>query len=292
MQIIPFPSNCSEAIDHYRHAIRYYTAAQFLSDQVHIELGSVKFFSPMGINLLAGMVSELLRHGQTVSITYPSDRRAFQYLVDQGFLSEFPTSTGGHLDRRKNSTSIGLRRLDEFDGFYLSRVADWLHINSGLPREKVEDMVMIAMPEVINNVFDHSESPFGCYVCAQAYTTNRRLVLSVMDFGIGFLQCLKPRYPLLQGDCEAIASATQLGVSSRTTKRNAGRGLYILKEWSKERRAVLEIISREGVWSQAPLGDELTRSLSFDFPGTCINLSVAAANLTQYSASYDGGHYD
>lgn len=290
MRIVPFPANCSEAIDRYKSTIQYYTESLHVYDEVLIELGHVTFFSPMALNILAGMVFELLRNGQKVYLTYPKDRNVLQYLTDQGFTSEFPTLSSGQLVATPKSTSVGLRRLDELDGNYLSQVALWLHTNSRISKTKVEDMVMIAMPEVINNVFDHSRSPFGCYVCAQAYIANRRLLLSVMDFGIGFLRSLSPSYPTLQEDEEAIALATQAGVSSKTSPRNAGRGLYILRDWAKDRGAVLEIISRQGFWSQAPMGNSAGRRLAFDFPGTCINLSVEVENLAEFEEA-DGGDY-
>jgi len=146
-------------------------------------------------------------------------------------------------------------------------------------------MIMVTMPEVINNVFDHSDSPFGCYVCAEAYPQEHRLMLSVMDFGVGFLYRLNPRYPQLTSDAEAIALAVKDGVSSRPTGKHAGSGLYILSDWSKGREGDLEFISQNGRWTQSPRGVTRTEDLPFSFPGTCINLRIRTDKLPKQEDS-------
>ena len=279
IKLIPFRHDCSENIDDYRFAIRCFHEALLGIEPVRIEMGNVRFLRPFGLNLLAGMISELLRCGQDVSITLPHDQKVREYLSAQGFYKEFPTEPAGRIRQSPRSTSVGLRRLDQLDGDYLTRVAYWLKGNSSIPLESVRDMVMITMPEVITNVFDHSKSPFGCYVCAQAYPQEERLMLSVIDFGIGFCATLSPRYQDITSDAQAIALAVRDGVSSKARKWNAGRGLYILSDWVKKRKGQLEIVSRDGHWTQNSHGATHTRTLPFEFPGSCINLSIHADDL-------------
>lgn len=279
IKYIPFRHDGSENISDYRFAIACFREAVLAIEPVRIDMGSVGFLRPFGLNLLAGMISELLRHGQDVSLTPPSNQEVQKYLSDQGFYLEFPTGPSGSIRSSPKSTSVGLHRLDQFDPQHLERVAYWLRGNSSIPLGRVEDMVMVTMPEIINNVFDHSESPFGCYVCAQAYPREQRLLLSVIDFGKGFYASLSPHYRRISNDAEAIALAVQQGISSKTRRRNAGRGLYILSEWVKERNGQLEIVSQSGHWKQDSQGIPHTRNLSFDFPGSCINLSIHAKDL-------------
>lgn len=279
MSIIPFRHDCSEDIRDYKVAVECYREALHEPDSVKIELGSVQYLRPFGLNLLSGMICDLLRNGQEVSLTPPRSKQVQQYLTDQGFYTEFQVGRSGILKRALKSTSVGLRRLDERDYTYLSAVALWLNKNSQIPLERVKDMVMVTMPEVINNVFDHSDSPFGCYVCAEAYPREQRLMLSVMDFGVGFLYRLGKLYPQLHSDAEAIAMAVKDGISSKPSRRNAGRGLHILSDWVRHREAELEIVSQDGHWTQNSTGRTRTENLPFYFPGTCINLCVHTGKL-------------
>ena len=248
-------------------------------EPVRIELGNVELLRPFGLNLLSGMIYDLLRRGQDVSLTPPQNERVNRYLTNQGFFNEFLVQQYGRLKRATKSTSVGLRRLDELDYTYLSSVAYWLNKHSQISIDRIQDMVMLTLPEIINNVFDHSASPFGCYVCAEAYPSEHRLMLSVVDFGVGFYQSLSPTYRQLNTDAEAIELAVKPGISSKTKKNNAGRGLYILSDWARQCEGDLEIISLDGHWKQSQNGMASARTLPYDFPGSCINLCVHTVHL-------------
>lgn len=275
MILIPFRHDCSEKVSDYKLTVQFYRQAMFALEPVRIELGYVEYLRPFGLNLLASMIYDLVRRGQEVVLTLPQSKRVEQFLVDHEFFKEFQVEPSGRVGKKiPRSTSVGLRRLDEFNGSYLSSVVYWLNKHAQISVDRIEDMVMVTMPEVINNVFDHSESPFGCYICAEAYPQEHRLMLSVMDFGVGFHRPLYARYPQLNNDAEAIALAVQDGVTSKPKTRNAGRGLHILSEWAKTFKGDLEIVSQDGHWTQEASGLTRTTTIPYEFPGTCINLCV------------------
>lgn len=279
MRLIPFRHDCSEILNHYKTSVQCFREALFALEPVRIEFGYVRYLRPFGLNLLSAMTFELLRNGLQVSLTPPQDERVNIFLADQGFYSEFLIGDAGRLQSSPRSTSVGLRRLDEPDGNYLTSVAHWLKRHSDIPFEDIEDMVMVTMPEVINNVFDHSRSPFGCYVCAVAYPSEQRLMLSVIDFGVGFYASLSPHYRDIHNDSDAIALAVKPGISSKPKKGNAGRGLHILSDWVKTTHGELEIVSQDGHWIQDSQGVTTTNNISFTFPGSCINLCVRTSHL-------------
>ena len=281
MILIPFRHDSSEDVGDYKLAVQLYREAMFALEPVRIELGAVGYLRPFGLNLLAGMIYDLLRRGLDVSVTVPQSQQVEQFLMDHGFFKEFLVGSSGRVQRVPRSTSVGLRRLDELDGSYLSSMVYWLNRYALVPIDRIEDMVMVTMPEILNNVFDHSQSPFGCYVCAEAYPEEHRLMLSVMDFGVGFYEQLHPRYPHLTSDSEAIALAVKEGITSKPKKRNAGRGLPILSGWVKTCNGDLEIISQDGYWIQNQEGLTRTESIPFDFPGSCINLCVHTDNIPE-----------
>lgn len=283
---IPFPRQCSENAIDYKYTFRCYNEALFASDPVRIECGDCRFFRPFGLNLLACIIHSLQLGGRDVYFTPPQNSDALQYLSDQGFFTEFAfESTRHRLTRPSRSTSVQLRLLNEFDGTYFMQIAHWLSGNSDVPLEAAMDIVGVPLPEIINNVFDHSRSLIGCCVCAQAYPNERQLMFSITDLGVGFLSSLVGRYQHLTSDKDAIALAVQSGVSSKSTARNAGAGLYILTDWAKTYQGEVEIISGDGRWKQRPGGNQHASTLPFTFPGTCINLCIHTDPVIRHSRS-------
>jgi len=293
LPFIPFPVICSEDIKVYNYVVECYRDALLSVDPVIFECGNIRTFKPLGLNLLASLIHNLHLQGRDIIFTPPKEPKTLQYMADQGFFVEFQfVSSNRQLKQKKRSTSVMLRRMDEFVGSYPLQIAEWLSRNSSTPQEAVEDMVAVTLPELMNNVFDHSNSPIGCCVCAQAYRSEGKLTMSVTDLGIGFLASLLPRYKQLKTDVEAIALAVQEGVSSKSNRRNRGAGLYILSDWLKEQRGELEIISMDGRWRQLPQGSTQHENLPFSFPGTCINLSVPTDVLLASNGPRTDERYD
>jgi len=290
---IPFPPQCSDDIKAYRNAVGCYSDASLAFGLVTFDCGNVEMFTPPGLNLLASMIHNLHLQGREIIFIPPANSKTLQYLTDQGFFVEFQfISSERKLKHARRSTSVMLRRMDDFVGSYPMEVADWLSRNSTVPQAAVRDMVGITLPELMNNVFDHSQSPIGCCVCAQAYRREGKLTLSVTDLGIGFLATLYPRYAHLHSDEDAIALAVQDGVSSKTKRNNRGAGLHILSDWLKRQRGELEIISKDGRWRQLSNGSVLHETLRFSFPGTCINMHVPTAVLLASKVENEMERYD
>lgn len=290
---ISFPHNCSDDVEKYRYAICGYRDALLAFGSVIVDCGNVVMFTPPGLNLLASMTHNLHLQGREIEFIPPADPRTLQYLIDQGFFTEFQfIGSNSKLSQAKRSTSVMLRRMHDFVGSYPIEVADWLSRNSSVSQEAVRNMVGITLPELMNNVFDHSESPIGCCVCAQAYLKEGKLILSVTDLGIGFLASLFPRYQQLRSDEDAIALAVQEGVSSKKRQNNRGAGLHILSDWLKQQHGELEIISMDGRWRQSSQGKVQHETLRFSFPGTSITMRVPTAVLLAADNMQDHERYD
>jgi len=250
----------------------------FSDKEIVFDCGNINFIRPLGLNILALLIRSLLQQeSSTIFFACPTDLGCEQYFNDQGFYKEFRLG-----DRDKaikaspRSTSIGLRRMEVFEPFYLQQIAQWLNRNLSLPEEIITDAVTIPLSEIILNVVDHSQSSMGCYICAQSYPQEKKLMLSVADCGVGFLETLRPRYTSLSHESQdqnakAIALAVQEGISSKSRGSNAGAGLYILSDFLKQRGNV-EIISKDGVWRQNADGTTLSRTIPFAFPGSCVNV--------------------
>lgn len=276
MKIIPFPRECVHGLKSYEFTIKCYADAISCSDDVLIECGDVNFFQPMGLTLLASMTFSLIKDGtRKVYFSKPKSPAVLKYLEDQDFFKEFSIegADSNRIAAATRSSSLGLKRLEYFDGSYIYQIPTWLRRNSHMPAEAIEDVINTTVPEIINNVFDHSRSPIGCYICAQAYPREKRLMLSTLDLGVGFLQTLRPRFPFLTHDSDAIELAVRPSITSQSKIHNAGAGLDVLSGFLKQFSGTLEIISRDGQWKQEGDGRCRKSVLPFQFPGTCINLT-------------------
>jgi anti-sigma regulatory factor (Ser/Thr protein kinase) len=244
------------------------------SHELIFDCSAVQFFRPLGLNLLASMISKTLQDGVRVRITLPHQRTVREYLHDQGFHQAFHLA-GDHMQSVVRSTSVSLRRMDQLEYTYFEDVVSWLAGNSSLPRRSIEDTVKINLTELINNALDHSHSPIGCYISAQAYPHEAHLEFAILDLGIGFLGSLQPVFPDLTSHIEAIQRAVQEGVSSRARieRRTRGIGLTIIRDFLLS-RGRLEIISHDGYWKQDKGGLITRGTLPFAFPGACVMLDI------------------
>lgn len=269
--VLKFPEQCKNDLQCYRRVINDYWKSIDATDQdVLFDCGDVCFIRPLGGNILALLIRGFLQQGsRKVFLTDPNNGYCKKYLADQGFYKEFHVENNVVASASRR-TSVGLRWIQSFDPLYLDEIARWLNRNSMLPQNIIDDAVKITLTEVILNVIDHSQSSIGCYVSAQAYPHEQRLMLSVADLGIGFFATLGNRYNLENNE-QAIELAVQSGVSSKSRGRNAGAGLDVLRVYLKHSGA-LEIISKDGRWRQKPDGTTLKETLPFSFPGTCINV--------------------
>lgn len=275
MILIPFPRSCTQGPNSYNYTVGCYKSALQSSDDVTIECGEVTFFQPMGLTLLAAIMYHLSRDsGRNVYFSPPSNVGVYHYLETQDLFKEFifEGMIASKVAVSQRSTGIGLKRLESFDGTYIEQIPVWLKRNSHMPPEAISDVINATIPEIINNVFDHSQSPIGCYVTAQAYPVKKTLILSALDLGVGFLRTLQPQYPSLKHDSEAIELAVQQGITAKSKPYNAGAGLDVLSGLLKEYGGSLEIISRDGRWKQDKTSKCTKHTLPFQFPGTCINL--------------------
>lgn len=274
LKFIPFPRNCHHGVDGYRIAIDYYNDAVQSSEDVAIDCGDVRFFQPMGLTLLASLTCALTRDtGRKVYFSKPTEAGVLRYLTDQDFFKEFSVEGSTRIEAVRRSSSLGLKRLEHNDLSYIDQIPRWLELNSHMPPEAIKDVILTTVPEIIANVFDHSRSPIGCYICAQAYPNLRQLKLSTIDLGVGLLKTLQPKFPDLRHDSDAIALAVQPGITSKSRPNNAGIGLDVLRGFLMTSRGTLEIVSRDGCWKQEADGSTTKSVLPFEFPGTCINLT-------------------
>ncbi len=142
----------------------------------------------------------------------------------------------------------------------------------------VKDSLKMSIQEILTNVFDHSKSATGCFICAQYYPAKMTIRLCITDFGVGILSNLRKKYGI-STDIEAIKLSVKEGVTSRP--QSAGFGLTNIRNFIKVNEGTLTIISGKGkvnFYSNKVESYNTTKG----FEGTIVNLKINANKESFY----------
>lgn len=241
--------------------------------EIWFDLSRSEFVTPFGITLLAATIMECLRQGKICKYIAPTDKKLKKFFTTIGFDSYFQLQK--HDDYPIFRSNIQLKRLDVIDPLISSNITELMSQEITMT-EEVKYSLEVSLMELMTNVFDHSKSQIGCYVCAQCYPVKKRIRLSVVDFGIGIKASLNksPKWSHLSDHHEAIRKAVLEGVTSRPGVA-AGLGLAHLQRFLRVNRGDMIIVSGYGkvAWKhqeRKALDQKMARPLS----GTSINLIV------------------
>jgi anti-sigma regulatory factor (Ser/Thr protein kinase) len=224
------------------------------------------------VTVIAGAITECLRQGKKVQYRRPREDQVERWLSSISFSRLF------HIDEMSaatRSTSTELRLLTSLDPIYIDDLVNLLDANMNLSTG-VRDSIKMSVQELLTNVFDHSNSTVGCFVCAQFTPKSQRIRLSVTDFGIGILKALKSVkiYSGLRTSHEAITRAVEEGVSSRQGK-TAGFGLTHIRRFMRVNQGTMTVISGDGKVNFYEKSIE-RRPMPSHFTGTAIELKISA----------------
>lgn len=153
----------------------------------------------------------------------------------------------------------------------IPQLARWLNVTT-----KSLSTIKVSFGEIFTNIGYHAGENIGC-VFGQYFPREHRVLVSVSDFGVGIPNTIRRRYP----DCddkEAIAYATEEGITSQTTPRNRGAGLYYLVEYTAVTNGgKVHFHAGNGILECSYNGGELVKKASDAsgyYPGTLIDLEI------------------
>ncbi|MCK5178002.1 MAG: hypothetical protein KAR32_00600, partial [Candidatus Omnitrophica bacterium] len=101
--------------------------------------------------------------------------------------------------------------------------------------------------ELVRNVIEHANTPFGAFLCAQYYKKSNTIRVGIADAGVGIKTAINESYAT-KTDLEAIRLALQPGITGTTrreggTEQNAGAGLFFIKSIARVNRDFFVIYS-------------------------------------------------
>jgi hypothetical protein len=152
--------------------------------------------------------------------------------------------------------------------------------------------LIVAVSEVLENVFLHANSPVNAIVCAQTYPNVREIELAIVDCGCGFLESIT-NSPIHRPHCNtsnrAIRLATQLMVSG-TGDPSRGYGLYLATELVRRNQGCMFIGSYDGIF-KVNYGSEIPEHLCYTggkmWPGSIVSLLLRIDGPLDIKGIYD-----
>lgn len=249
--------------------------AQESKGQLAFNFASTTWMDPFAITVIAGAIQCCLQT-RNAGITYipPEDKKLKDYLSQIGFNAFFHLN-GNDIHK---DTTVEIKQLRALEPLYIENLIILIDSRMRLS-QGVKDSLKMSIQEMLTNVFDHSRSDSGCFICAQYYPAKRTIRLCITDLGVGILYNLKGKYHGITNDIEAIREAVKEGVSSRP--QSAGFGLTHIRNFLKVNEGTLTIISGKGkvnFYSNKIEGYNMTEG----FEGTIVNLKINADKESFY----------
>ena len=143
-----------------------------------------------------------------------------------------PTISGAALFRGENAGLVEIARInkDNRDQSLPKRLTEAVMRSCGTRADaaELEGAAWTIFAELIDNVFEHSETPLDGYAALQVYRNGNRLMVAVSDSGHGIMETLRPSLqkesPRLAGlsDIDLLVEVFRQGLSRHGTDRGCG----------------------------------------------------------------------
>jgi hypothetical protein len=142
----------------------------------------------------------------------------------------------------------------------------------------------ISLAELMNNIFDHSDSTIPGYTFTQYNSTQESIITCVCDFGVGIPvkvnNFLKTNGRNKLPNVDALLKAFEMNFSTKSQPHNKGYGLDNIISNIKLLQSKALIISNNVIYRILPDDKEDTYELTVNFPGSLFVIWLNANNLS------------
>lgn len=210
-------------------------------EEVVIDLRAVRYFGPDVCATLVALQRRCQSLRIPLQVRFPSSPPKLRaYIGFSGLASLFEGTPSTSPEHPENETI-------PYEVFERVRIQQADAIVQLIERHQVlrsddDDALRSAIREVMQNVEDHSKSPVGGVFAARYFSAQREVRVAIVDLGVG----IPSTVPRAGGEPAAGAvrrTLLQGGVTSNTTGRNAGQGLYWLAAHANRMRGEVAIFS-------------------------------------------------
>lgn len=219
-----------------------------------------------GVSILQDTMSPLLIENLT-------NNNFFDYFQHDKHLSpsKFKNGYSGYREHKSILDETALTSYLENE--WLSN--DKLHLQSSKKAEIISTIIEIFMNAYGHGVILQKHKKLGVYSCGEYDRREKKLHLSVLDFGIGIAQNVM-KHSNIADEVEAMKWALIRGNSTNTDSQKMARGLglALLSDFVKKNEGELRIYTN-GVKSFSNKEGSFTISLNdYTFPGTLVSITI------------------
>ena len=271
-KIIQVPSTLNITEDSYR----FLSKLQFIlykSPESHIVLDFDSCrFTHAAFTAYFGGLRLLCQHwGKSLIFKASPNGRIQTYFKRSGLYDFFTSSNSKHT----NSNSIPFAQVRLDDDSIINYIDNILYLAPIRLSDDCRALLFKNIYEIFNNAIEHSQALCGVYSCGHWMPTQKQLIFSVYDTGLGIPRRIKRVKPDLSSS-EAMNWALKLGTSTLQLSNGVprGLGLYDLKQFISLNNGALNILSNDVYYSYT--GSEQTTALGYDILGTLITITITA----------------
>lgn len=248
--------------------IRTLSDAEQREECVTLDMEEMTMFGPFGLALIGASVAARRLDGRSTRVALPQAPATRQFLEEVSF-GRFVSGEDPH------PGTLDLRQMSALDALYTQNVAELLVENvPGVTADNVYP-IQLCLNELLQNVFEWSESRIGCVVLTRWYRQTKSVRLAVVDRGIGIPAALRRaqvRQLQRQDDGAVIEAAVSTPLLTSRANQVGGLGLKHIRDVVCGRAGRLTIVSLSAKvqWS----GSKVSRFKSPLFRGTAIEIDV------------------
>ena len=261
---------------HKSHDKRNFPAKAIILDFSH-----ARFLKPYHIAPLACLIHEYQENGFTIKL-HKASVEMKTYLESFAF-DQFCKSLENDTFRVSNDKkTFPLWLISEAKKeFYTIEVQKYLENN----HFGSQDLFVLgsSLAELMNNIFDHSQSKIPGYTFTQYNTRSESIVSCVCDFGIGIPTSvnnyLKSVGEHAMTDDEALKRAFELRFSALTRPHNRGFGWDTIFNSIRSMKGKLHIVSNHALLLMHDNGKIISHLMDMNFPGTLVVITLNTRHL-------------
>lgn len=255
-----------------------------------IDLSSLSFCTPMGAASLASLITYLTFEKKcSIQLRRPTQPDVHQYLDRINFYYWFQIETGlSYLKHEASGKFVELAFLrNEQDCPDIStKVCNVLSQQMSID-ENTRSSLDFVISEISENIFHHSQSQYGGFICCQSYPKNNEIHIAIVDLGRGIEASLKDNPNNLPQFSNR--SPLEISIQPRATGRpdhNSGWGLCWTSDLASLNQGTLGILSINHKLVQKGDSPPDTNQQLLDWPGTLIHLVFRTNGELDISKAY------
>jgi hypothetical protein len=179
-------------------------------------------------------------------------------------------------------TAMPIRRVER------ERMVEYIHATERYFKQIIhgsKDLAMLnqCMSELINNVYDHSQSAIGAYVFCQYYPETNEIKMAVSDYGIGIPGSVngsrRNKNQTMLSEIDSIKWAIKENNTVHSIPQNAGKGLDTVNSFVKENMGELKLMSGGAQLTGISGKNNYSSNIVQGFKGTVIQVTIKIDNL-------------